>query len=52
MRAVALLLLVCAAGCAGTPPAIGEPGAELSDPRAEASYRAEGGCGVMLLRVY
>ena len=40
MRAVALLLLVCAAGCAGTPPAIGEPGAELSDPRAEASYRA------------
>jgi len=40
VRAVALLLLVCAAGCAGTPPAIGEPGAELSDPRAEASYRA------------
>jgi len=36
---VALLLLVGAAGCAGTPPAIGEPGAELSDPRAEASYR-------------
>jgi hypothetical protein len=39
VRAAALLLLVGAAGCAGTPPAIGEPGAELSDPRAEASYR-------------
>ena len=35
-----LLLLVGAAGCAGTPPSIGEPGAEFSDPRAEASYRA------------
>ena len=40
MRASALLLLLGVAGCAGTPPAIGEPGAELSDPRAEASYRA------------
>jgi hypothetical protein len=40
VRTGALLLLLGAAGCAGAPPAIGEPGAELSDPRAEASYRA------------
>ncbi len=39
MRAAGLLLLLGTAGCAMTPPAIGEPGAELADPKAEASYR-------------
>jgi hypothetical protein len=34
------LLLVLGAGCAMTPPTIGEPGAELPDRRAEASYQA------------
>ncbi len=40
MRAAALLLLLGFAGCAGAPPTIGDPGAELSDSRAEASYQA------------
>ena len=40
MRTVGLLLALGAAGCASTPPAIGEPGAELPDRRAEAQYRA------------
>jgi len=35
-----LLLLVGAGGCAGAPPAIGDPGPELSDPTAEKSYQA------------
>ena len=34
-----LLLLVGAGGCAGAPPAIGDPGPELSDARAERSYQ-------------
>lgn len=40
MRPAALLLVVGAASCAGMPPAVGEPGAELSDSRAEAAYQA------------
>jgi len=40
VRRAALLLALAAAGCAGAPPAIGEPGAELSDPKAEAQYQA------------
>jgi len=40
VRRTALLLALAAAGCAGAPPAIGEPGAELSDPKAEAQYQA------------
>jgi hypothetical protein len=40
VRRAALLLALAAAGCAGAPPAIGEPGAELPDPRAEAQYQA------------
>ena len=40
MRAAALLLVVGAAGCAAVPPAIGEPGAQVPDQRAEASYQA------------
>lgn len=39
MRVAALLLAVGAAGCASVPPAIGEPGAELPDAKAEASYQ-------------
>lgn len=37
---MALLLVVGAAGCASVPPAIGEPGAEVPDAKAEASYQA------------
>ena len=40
MRRAALFLALAAAGCAGAPPAIGEPGAELPDPKAEAQYQA------------
>jgi hypothetical protein len=40
VRRAALVLALAAAGCAGAPPAIGEPGAQLSDPRAEAQYQA------------
>jgi len=40
VRARALLLLLGGAGCSWTPPSIGDPGAEVADPRAEASYRA------------
>lgn len=40
MRRTALVLALAAAGCAGAPPAIGEPGAELPDPKAEAQYQA------------
>lgn len=40
MRRAALVLALAAAGCAGAPPAIGEPGAELPDPKAEAQYQA------------
>ena len=42
MRIAALLLLlsVPAGGCAGAPPAIGEPGPEAPDPKAEQSYQA------------
>ena len=40
VRFAALLLLVGAGGCAAVPPTIGEPGPELSDARAEQSYRA------------
>ena len=40
MRLAALLLLVGAGGCAAVPPAIGEPGAEAPDPKAEARYQA------------
>lgn len=40
MRTAPLLLLLGAAGCASVPPAVGEPGPELPDPRAEASYQA------------
>ena len=39
MRRTALLLALAAAGCAGAPPAIGDPGPELSDARAERSYQ-------------
>jgi len=34
------LLLLLGVACAATPPLIGEPGAELPDPKAEASYQA------------
>jgi hypothetical protein len=40
VRTAALLLSAAAVGCAGVPPVIGEPGAELADPKAEASYQA------------
>ena len=40
MRLAALLLAVGAAGCAAVPPAIGEPGAQVPDRQAEASYQA------------
>ena len=40
MRRAALVLALAAVGCAGAPPAIGEPGAELPDPKAEAQYQA------------
>ena len=40
MRIAALLLVVGAAGCAGAVPAIGEPGAQVPDRAAEASYQA------------
>ncbi|HEY1907546.1 MAG TPA: hypothetical protein VGG91_15980 [Myxococcaceae bacterium] len=40
MRRAALVLALAAAGCAGAPPAIGEPGAQLPDPKAEAQYQA------------
>ena len=39
MRLAPLLLAVTAAGCATVPPAIGEPGAQVPDRKAEASYR-------------
>ncbi|HVP59577.1 MAG TPA: hypothetical protein VMT11_03415 [Myxococcaceae bacterium] len=39
MKAAPLLLLLGAAGCAAVPPAIGEPGAELPDAKAEARYQ-------------
>ncbi|HZJ54949.1 MAG TPA: hypothetical protein VFD38_12485 [Myxococcaceae bacterium] len=40
MRAAALLLVLGVGGCAAVPPAIGEPGAEAPDRKAEASYQA------------
>jgi len=40
VRLAALLLAVGAAGCAAVPPAIGEPGAQVPDRQAEASYQA------------
>jgi hypothetical protein len=40
VRTAGLLLALGAAGCASTPPAIGEPGAQVPDRRAEAQYRA------------
>jgi len=40
VRRAPLLLLLGVAGCAAGPPTIGEPGAELPDARAEASYQA------------
>jgi hypothetical protein len=40
VRHAALVLALAAVGCAGAPPAIGEPGAELPDPKAEAQYQA------------
>jgi hypothetical protein len=40
VRVAALLLVLGAGGCAAGPPAIGEPGAEVPDARAEASYKA------------
>ena len=40
MRRVAPVLLLLAASCATTPPEVGEPGAELPDPRAEERYQA------------
>lgn len=40
MRIPALVLLGAAAACAATPPEIGEPGAKVSDPKAEDSYQA------------
>ena len=40
MRVAALLLSIAAAGCAGVPPAIGEPAPEVPDRTAEASYQA------------
>ena len=40
MRVAALLLAVGASGCAAGPPAIGEPGPQVPDPNAEASYQA------------
>jgi hypothetical protein len=40
VRVAALLLVVGAAGCAAVPPAIGEPGAQVPDRKAEASYQA------------
>jgi hypothetical protein len=39
VRVPALVLLGAAAACATTPPEIGEPGAKVSDPKAEASYQ-------------
>lgn len=39
MRVAPLLLAVAAGGCAAVPPAIGEPGAEVPDRKAEASYQ-------------
>ena len=40
MRVAALLLAVGASGCAAVPPSVGEPGARVPDPSAEASYQA------------
>jgi len=40
VRLAALLLAVGAVGCAAVPPAIGEPGAQVPDRQAEASYQA------------
>jgi hypothetical protein len=40
VRVAALLLAVGASGCAAVPPSVGEPGARVPDPRAEASYQA------------
>jgi hypothetical protein len=40
VRTAALVLVVGAAACAGAPPAIGEPGAQVPDRAAEASYQA------------
>jgi hypothetical protein len=40
VRRAALVLALAAVGCAGAPPAIGEPGAELPDPKAEAQYQS------------
>ena len=40
MRLAALLLAVGASGCAAGPPAIGDPGAQVPDRSAEASYQA------------
>jgi hypothetical protein len=40
VRVAALLLAVGASGCAAGPPAIGEPGAQVPDRAAEASYQA------------
>ena len=39
MRVAPLLLAVAAGGCAAVPPAIGEPGAEVPNRKAEASYQ-------------
>jgi hypothetical protein len=40
VRVAALLLAVGASGCATGPPAIGDPGAQVPDRNAEASYQA------------
>ena len=40
MRIAALLLTVGASGCVAVPPSIGEPGAQVPDRAAEASYQA------------
>jgi hypothetical protein len=40
VRRAALALALAAVGCAGAPPAIGEPGAQLPDRQAEARYQA------------
>jgi hypothetical protein len=40
VRVAALLLAVGASGCAAGPPAIGDPGAQVPDRSAEASYQA------------